>query len=91
MLRIFTSVKIQRLRSGLNPRPRVPEASMLTTRPPKPSHCCVTNIHIETISINFNPLGLKRIYQQLRFTCHHGWYMFHVIIIIIIITTSPDD
>jgi hypothetical protein len=28
MLRIFT---------GLNPRPWVPEASMLTTRPPKPS------------------------------------------------------
>jgi hypothetical protein len=37
MLRIFTSVKIQRLRSGLNPRPWVPEASMLNTRPPKPS------------------------------------------------------
>ena len=29
--------KIQRLRPGLNPRTRVPEASMLTTRPPKPS------------------------------------------------------
>ena len=29
--------KIQRLRSGLNPRTRVPVASMLTTRPPKPS------------------------------------------------------
>jgi hypothetical protein len=29
MLRIFTSV---------NPRPWVPEASMLTTRPPKPSY-----------------------------------------------------
>jgi len=25
------------LRPGLNPRTRVPEASMLTTRPPKPS------------------------------------------------------
>ena len=37
MLRIFTPVKIQRLRPGLNPRPWVPEASMLTTRPPKPS------------------------------------------------------
>jgi hypothetical protein len=31
MLRIFTSVKIQRLRPGLNPRPWMPEASMLTT------------------------------------------------------------
>ena len=28
--------KIQRLRSGSNPRSRVPEAIMLTTRPPKP-------------------------------------------------------
>ena len=37
MLRIFTPVKIQRLRSGLNPRTWVPEASMLTTRPPIPS------------------------------------------------------
>jgi hypothetical protein len=27
MLKIFTSVKIQRLRPGLNPRPWVPEAS----------------------------------------------------------------
>ena len=37
MLRIFTPVKIQRLRPGLNPQTWVPEASMLTTRPPKPS------------------------------------------------------
>ena len=37
MLRIFTSVKIQRLRPGLNPQTWVPEASMLTTRPSKPS------------------------------------------------------
>jgi hypothetical protein len=28
---------IQRYRPGLNPRTRVPVASMLTTRPPKPS------------------------------------------------------
>jgi hypothetical protein len=31
------SQKIQRLRSGSNPLTREPEASMLTTRPPKPS------------------------------------------------------
>ena len=37
MLRIFTPVKIQRLRPRLNPQTWVPEASMLTTRPPKPS------------------------------------------------------
>ena len=30
--------KIQRLRPGLNPRTRAPVASMLTTRPPKPSY-----------------------------------------------------
>jgi hypothetical protein len=29
--------KIQRLQPGMNPRTRVPVASMLTTRPPKPS------------------------------------------------------
>ena len=39
MLRIFTSVKIQQLRPGLNQQTWVPEASMLTTRPPKPSYC----------------------------------------------------
>ena len=37
MQRIFTPVKIQWLRPGLNPQTWVPEASMLTTRPPKPS------------------------------------------------------
>ena len=37
MLGIFTPVKIQRLRPGLNPQTWMPEASMLTTRPPKPS------------------------------------------------------
>ena len=31
----------QRLRLGLNPRTRVPVASMLTTRPPKPSTECL--------------------------------------------------
>ena len=34
--------KIQRLRPGLNPRIRVPVASMLTTRPSKPSRSKVT-------------------------------------------------
>ena len=37
MLRIFMPVKIQRLRPGLNQQTWVPEVSMLTTRPPKPS------------------------------------------------------
>ena len=38
MLRIFMPVRIQRLRPGLNPQTCVPEASMLTIRPPKPSY-----------------------------------------------------
>ena len=38
--------KIQRLRPGLNPRTRVPVASMLTTRPPKPSCICLGNIFV---------------------------------------------
>jgi hypothetical protein len=36
MLWIFPAGKIRRLRSGANPRSWEPEASMLTTRPPKP-------------------------------------------------------
>ena len=35
--RFFYVRKIQQLRPGLNPQTWVPEASMLTTRPPKPS------------------------------------------------------
>jgi hypothetical protein len=35
MLRNFYARKIRRLRLGVNPRSWVPEASMLTTRPPK--------------------------------------------------------
>ena len=50
MLRIFTPVKIQRLRPGLNPQTWVPKASMLTTRPPKPSNCCVRREYIEYCS-----------------------------------------
>jgi hypothetical protein len=36
VLRIFRPLKIRRLRWGLNPRTWVPEASTLTSRPPKP-------------------------------------------------------
>ena len=36
MLRIFSPLKIRRLRPGLNPRTWVPKASTLTPRPPKP-------------------------------------------------------
>ena len=37
MLRIFTSEKSNGFAPGLNSQTWVPEASMLTTRPPKPS------------------------------------------------------
>ena len=46
MLRIFTSEKIQLLRPGLNPQTWVPEASMLTTRPPKPS-CSLLKLYVK--------------------------------------------
>jgi hypothetical protein len=36
VLRIFSPLKIRRLRPCLNPRTWVPEASTLTARPPKP-------------------------------------------------------
>ena len=36
VLRIFFARKIRQLRPGLNPRTRVPKASTLTSRPPKP-------------------------------------------------------
>jgi hypothetical protein len=37
------------LRPGLNPRPWVPEASMLTTRPPKPSEVCLYVLKIRFV------------------------------------------
>jgi hypothetical protein len=40
---IFKSIKIKWLRPGLNLRPWVPEASMLTTRPPKLSYVTCNN------------------------------------------------
>jgi hypothetical protein len=43
MLRIFFARKIRRLRSGLNPRTWVSEASMITTRPPK----CLIGIRLQ--------------------------------------------
>ena len=51
--------KIQRLRPGLNPRTRVPVASMLTTRSPKPSlNFClyVDNIDMATMR-NFEAMS----------------------------------
>ena len=57
MLRNFTPVKIQRLRPGLNPQTWVPEASMLTTRPPKPSDLQVNMLGICEIRKNRSRRG----------------------------------
>ena len=56
MMRIFTPVEIQRLRPGLNPQTWVPEASMLTTRPPKPSCNDIT------LFVKYQILTLKSLY-----------------------------
>jgi len=42
----FFARKIRRLRPGLNPRTRVPEASTLTSRPPNPLRFTNTNWYI---------------------------------------------
>jgi hypothetical protein len=55
MLRIFYTKKIQR-------RTREPEASMLTTRPPKPSTVRVTKV---SLNISGLPTALHRIFQEL--------------------------
>ena len=60
MLRIFKPVKIQRLRPGLKPQTWVPEASMLTTRPPKLSH--VGNM----LSISFVKKGNKMLIRNTK-------------------------
>ena len=46
--------KIQQLRPGLNPQTRVPVASMLTTRPPKPS-CFTVSTNVDNQSNTFVP------------------------------------
>ena len=46
----FYARKIQRFRPGLNPQTWVPEASMLTTRPPKPSWLLPKAVLIQFVS-----------------------------------------
>ena len=53
--------KIQRLGPRLNPRTRVPEASMLTTRKPKPS-LRVLDVHYPA----HNSLSVVRIYSRMN-------------------------
>jgi hypothetical protein len=61
MLRIFIYRKIQRTRPGLNPRTREPEASMRTTRPPKPSGLSVN------MSAVLNVTTCSVVYMDQRF------------------------
>jgi hypothetical protein len=77
MLRIFTSVKIQRLRPGLNPRNWVPEASMLITRPPKPS-----DIWLSNRSVNW--VGQKVIsFQSRNGNCRWGRRKIVVVVVLL--------
>ena len=53
----FYARKIQRLRPGFNPQTWVPEASMLTTRPPKPSCFQAKSVIIQT-SVSLVQVGV---------------------------------
>ena len=55
--------KTQRLRPGLNPQTWVPEASMLTTRPPKPSSCNVNFCLLNSMYSFFSEL--TRLWRKL--------------------------
>ena len=73
MLRIFTPVKIQRLRPGLNPQTWVPEDSILTTRPPKPSYL---KVNTETYGVPYNTQRL--ILKQLKTNLHFSYAQIFV-------------
>ena len=59
----FYARKIQRLRPGLNPQTWVPEDSMLTTRPPKPS-CLYVNVYCTTAAC-LNPIAVNKYISKL--------------------------
>ena len=65
MLRIFTSVKIQPLRPGLNPRTLVPEASILTTRPQKRTYATFSETPLRCSS-TFQLLAFETASQLMR-------------------------
>jgi hypothetical protein len=62
-LRIFSRVQT-RLRPGLNPLTWVPEASMITTRPPKPRSALImaVNRELQTCSFILNPFSYRSLY-----------------------------
>jgi hypothetical protein len=66
--------KIQRLRPSLNPRTRVPVASMLTTRPPKPSVVVVTitvvfvmTVAVVTVAVTVDVSSALILSYEIRF------------------------
>jgi hypothetical protein len=65
-LRIFPTLKIRRLRPGLNPRTWVPEASTLTPRPPKP----LCKELVKTVSIRAVKKRSGLLYT-IRYCCIH--------------------
>jgi hypothetical protein len=72
MLRIFIYRKIQRLRPGLNPRIREPEASMRTTRPPNPSMyvcmyvCMYVNVWVNVWMCEWTKIETHLYHTQLK-------------------------
>jgi hypothetical protein len=78
MLRIFSSKKFRRLRPGSDPRTWVPEASMLTTRPPKPLSLGMWSKCINTdgdfcFVINFKVKICKYGKLHIVFWVHSDW------------------
>ena len=70
MLWIFFARKIRRLRPGSNPRSWVPEASMLTTRPPKPQ---VQTVGKKKKVIHVTVRGTSLIMGKSREGRRHWW------------------
>jgi hypothetical protein len=60
MLWIFFALKIRRVRPGFNPRTWVPEASMLTTRPPKPLGFTILR-NTDSATWQYPQLGLRQV------------------------------
>jgi hypothetical protein len=73
--------KIQRLRSGLNQQIRFPVASMLTTRPPKPTILCIKLFpSYTTIYIKITHLRVIIYWQHVSLALcdHHQAILYNV-------------
>jgi hypothetical protein len=72
MLRIFAS-KMRRLRPGLNPRTREPEASMLTSRPPKPLRQSLFDVAADWTGRSFQELVTEENTAALEYWTRVGY------------------